>query len=94
VKIETKTLTNWSAYKISFQTGKSGEYRWAIRDHNDRWTLKHGSPVYILSNPTASGISQERFQELERRITEYKGKPIKVQYVKKYGRRFIEDISL
>lgn len=85
-KIYQKTLINFSVRKIPFQKGVSGEYRLSIRS---------GKDVFILSNPTASGISPAKFSVLESKLfaANLLKKPITIKFIKHFSKKFIQDIS-
>jgi len=86
-KIHSKILNRWSIHKIPIQKGKLGDYRLAVRDLNGKWSKSDGEPVFILSNQNS------RFKELEEALKEMEGKPIELYFIRKFGKKFINEIS-
>jgi len=86
-KIYQKTLNRWSWKKIVAQK--------SMGDDNYRIAVRSGKDVYILSNPCSSGISLEMFKLFENDIEmlERAEMPIKITFIKKFGKKFINEIS-
>lgn len=86
-KTYTKILTNWSWKNIVAQKSQG--------DDNHRIAVRSGLDEYILSNPVASGITMLKFMKLETdlRWAEKEKKPITIQFIKKFGKKFIQEVN-
>jgi len=80
-------LKGWSFHKIPFSKGMTGEYRISVRK---------GTETFLISNPTASKITLERFKELETFLKEWQqdNPPILITFIKRYGKKWITDLDL
>lgn len=85
-KIYEITLTKWSFRKIVAQKSVEGD--------NYRLCVSSGKEQYILSNPVASGITMLKFKQLELILKEHEiiKQPIVIFYIRRFGKKFINDI--
>jgi len=96
-KVYPKTLVKWNFRKIPAQKSVNlDNYRLAVRDLEAGYTRSGGVPEYILSNPASkSGISPEQFKEFVMflKVQEIAKVPIRIEFIKKFGKKFINKIS-
>lgn len=87
------TLNLWDFSRIIAQKSQGDDnYRLVVSGRvKEGGTKEH----YILSNPCSSGITMARFKQFEELIKDHKtmGAPILIFYVKRFGKRFIQDVQ-